>query len=74
MPGQGGQAVETFERTGRTLDLMYLGGGGIHGHPMGPAAGVAATRQAWDAAAAGISLEQQAQAHPELAAAIARFG
>jgi len=70
----GGQAVETFERTGRTLDLMYLGGGGIHGHPMGPAAGVAATRQAWDAAAAGISLEQQAQAHPELAAAIARFG
>ncbi|MEZ5861173.1 MAG: 3-oxo-isoapionate-4-phosphate decarboxylase OiaX [Geminicoccaceae bacterium] len=70
----GGQAVETYERTGRTLDLMYLGGGGIHGHPMGPAAGVAATRQAWDAAAAGISLEQQAQAHPELAAAIARFG
>jgi ribulose-bisphosphate carboxylase large chain len=70
----GGQAVETFERTGRTLDLMYLGGGGIHGHPMGPAAGVAATRQAWDAAAAGIPLERQAQAHPELAAAIARFG
>lgn len=70
----GGQAVETFERTGRTLDLMYLGGGGIHGHPMGPAAGVAATRQAWDAAAAGISLEEQAQAHPELAAALRKFG
>ncbi len=70
----GGQAVETFERTGRTLDLMYLGGGGIHGHPMGPAAGVAATRQAWAAAAAGISLEQQAKRHPELAAALRKFG
>jgi len=70
----GGQAVETYERTGRTLDLMYLGGGGIHGHPMGAAAGVAATRQAWDAAAAGISLEDHARDHPELAASLAKFG
>ncbi len=70
----GGQAVETYERTGRTLDLMYLGGGGIHGHPMGPAAGVAAIRQAWDAAEAGVSLDAHAQEHPELAAALAAFG
>lgn len=70
----GGQAVETYARTGCTLDLMYLGGGGIHGHPMGPAAGVAATRQAWAAAAVGISLEEQAKSHPELAAALKKFG
>lgn len=70
----GGQAVETYERTGRTLDLMYLGGGGIHGHPMGPAAGVRATRQAWAAAASGQSLEEAARTGPELAAALAKFG
>jgi 3-oxoisoapionate-4-phosphate decarboxylase len=70
----GGQAVETYERTGRTLDLMYLGGGGIHGHPMGPAAGIAATRQAWAAAEAGIPLPVYARDHPELARSLARFG
>lgn len=69
----GGQAVETFERTGRTLDLMYLGGGGIHGHPMGAASGVSAIRQAWDAASSGTSLEAYAQNHPELAAALAKW-
>ncbi len=70
----GGQAVETYERTGRTLDLMYLGGGGIHGHPMGPAAGVRAIRQAWDAAAKGLSLADKARDHPELAASLTKWG
>ena len=70
----GGQAVETYERTGRTLDLMYLGGGGIHGHPMGPAAGVRAIRQAWDAAAEGLSLADKARDHPELAASLTKWG
>lgn len=70
----GGQAVETYNRTGRTLDLMYLGGGGIHGHPMGPAAGVLAIRQAWAAAEADRSLEDYARDHPELAAALRKFG
>ncbi|MFD1810224.1 3-oxo-isoapionate-4-phosphate decarboxylase OiaX [Gemmobacter lanyuensis] len=36
----GGQAPETYARTGQRLDLMYLGGGGIHGHPGGAAAGL----------------------------------
>ena len=36
----GGQAPETFRRTGQTLDLLYLCGGGIVSHPGGPAAGV----------------------------------
>lgn len=69
----GGQAVETYQRTGRTLDLMYLGGGGIHGHPMGAASGVAAIRQAWDAARDDISLADKAKDHPELAAALAKW-
>ena len=70
----GGQAPDTYRRTGGTLDLMYLGGGGIHGHPLGAAAGVAAIRQAWVAAAAGMPLEEAAQSRPELAASLAKFG
>lgn len=70
----GGQAVETYRRTGQTLDLMYLGGGGIHGHPMGIAAGVRAIRQAWDCAAAGAKLADYAKDHPELAASLAKWG
>ncbi len=70
----GGQAVETFERTGRTLDLMYLGGGGIHGHPMGAKAGVTAIRQAWEAAEEGTSLPEYARTHPELAASLEKWG
>ncbi|WP_299815647.1 3-oxo-isoapionate-4-phosphate decarboxylase OiaX [uncultured Roseibium sp.] len=70
----GGQAVETYRRTGRTLDLMYLGGGGIHGHPMGAAAGVRAIRQAWKAAELDIELEDYARDQPELASALAKWG
>jgi ribulose-bisphosphate carboxylase large chain len=69
----GGQAEETFRRT-ETLDLMYLAGGGILAHPGGPAAGVAAIRQAWEAAAAGVSLEEHARGHVELRQAIEFFG
>ena len=50
----GGQAPETFARTGRTQDLLYLCGGGVVSHPGGPAAGVRAVRQAWEAAVAGV--------------------
>ena len=69
----GGQAVETYRRTGRSLDLMYLGGGGIHGHPMGAAAGVRAIRQAWKAAALDVELDDYAKDHPELASALAKW-
>lgn len=70
----GGQAVETYRRTGRTLDLMYLGGGGIHGHPMGAAAGVRAIRQAWKAAELDVELVDYARDHPELRAALDKWG
>jgi 3-oxoisoapionate-4-phosphate decarboxylase len=70
----GGQAPETYERTGKTIDLMYLCGGGIVSHPGGAGAGVRAVRQAWEAAAQGIPLETYAKEHPELAQSIATFG
>ena len=69
----GGQAVETYRRT-RTIDLLYLAGGGIAAHPGGPASGVRAIRQAWDAAVVGKSLEEAAAQYPELAQAIDKFG
>jgi ribulose-bisphosphate carboxylase large chain len=70
----GGQAPDTYARTGRTQDLLYLCGGGIVSHPSGPAAGVRAVRQAWEAAVAGVPLETYAKQHPELAQSLAFFG
>jgi ribulose-bisphosphate carboxylase large chain len=70
----GGQAPETYARTGQTIDLLYLCGGGIVGHPGGVGAGVRAVRQAWEATVAGIPLETYAADHPELAQSLAKFG
>jgi ribulose-bisphosphate carboxylase large chain len=70
----GGQAPDTYERTGRTIDLLYLCGGGIVSHPGGAAAGVRAVRQAWEAAVQGVPLAVYAKDHPELAQSIAKFG
>ncbi|TJV03669.1 MAG: ribulose 1,5-bisphosphate carboxylase [Mesorhizobium sp.] len=70
----GGQAPETYERTGRTVDLLYLCGGGIVSHPDGPGAGVRAVQQAWQAAVDGISLADYARSHVELARSIEKFG
>ena len=69
----GGQAPETYRQT-QTLDLMYLAGGGILAHPGGPAAGVAAIRQAWEAAAAGISLADYARDHAEVRQSLEFYG
>jgi len=69
----GGQAEETFRRT-QTVDLMYLAGGGILAHPGGAEAGVTAIRQAWEAAVAGVTLEEHAQEHIELRQALEFFG
>jgi ribulose-bisphosphate carboxylase large chain len=43
-------------------------------HPLGPAAGVRAIRQAWEAAVQGIDLETHAAAHPELRETLRAFG
>nr|WP_282576076.1 3-oxo-isoapionate-4-phosphate decarboxylase OiaX [Sinorhizobium meliloti] len=69
----GGQAPETYARTGHTTDLLYLCGGGIVSHPGGPGAGVRAVGQAWEAAVAGIPLADYARDHPELAQSLEKF-
>lgn len=55
-------------------DVVVNAGGGVHGHPMGAAAGGRAFRQAVDAVIKGQSLEQYAQRHEELRIAIERWG
>ena len=69
----GGQAPDTYARTGRTLDLIYLCGGGVVSHPGGPAAGVRAVRQAWQATVEGVPLETYAREHRELAQSLQKF-
>ncbi|WP_422650352.1 3-oxo-isoapionate-4-phosphate transcarboxylase/hydrolase [Cupriavidus sp. H18C1] len=67
------QAPDMFAMLGST-DLMHLAGGGIIGHPQGPAAGVRSMREAWEAAVAGIPLAEYARRQPALAAALEAFG
>jgi ribulose-bisphosphate carboxylase large chain len=69
----GGQAPETWRRT-RTLDLLYMAGGGIQAHPQGAAAGVRALQLWWEAAVEGLSVEQAAAKYPLLADSVAKFG
>jgi ribulose-bisphosphate carboxylase large chain len=69
----GGQAPETFRRTG-TVDLLYLAGGGIMAHPGGPAAGVRSLQTWWRAAVEGLDREQAAAKYPELKVSVEKFG
>jgi ribulose-bisphosphate carboxylase large chain len=72
--GQTGlQAPETYRRT-KTIDLLYMAGGGIMAHPSGPAAGVAALQQAWEAAVSGLEINEFAKTHSELRQQIEKFG
>ena len=67
------QAEPTWQRL-QSPDLIFLAGGGLFAHPGGIASGVNALRQAWDAAMAGVPLQQAATSHRELREAIATFG
>ena len=69
----GGQAFETWRST-KTVDLLYMAGGGIMAHPLGAAAGVKALQQAWKAAVEGLTLEQAAKAYHEFAMSVEKFG
>jgi ribulose-bisphosphate carboxylase large chain len=69
----GGQAPETFRRT-KTVDLLYMAGGGIMAHPDGAAAGVRSLRKWWEAAVEGLTLEQAAVKYPELKKSVEKFG
>ena len=68
-----GSALPIYAAT-RTVDVIHLAGGGIIAHPGGTAAGVLSMQQGWEAALAGATLEGYAQSHPELRAAIDKFG
>ena len=68
----GGQAFRTYELT-KTVDLLYLAGGGILAHPGGPASGVKALHQAWNGAVKGKTLEETAAECPEFAMSVQKF-
>lgn len=68
-----GLAPEIYRQLA-SCDLMHLAGGGIIGHPDGTAAGVQSMRQAWEAAALGVDLQQAAAHQSALARALSHFG
>ena len=67
------QAPGTLAALG-SPDLLFCAGGGIMAHPSGIAAGVQALRQAWDAAGAGIPLQDAAREQRFLREALEKFG
>ncbi len=72
-----GQNVFTPHPTWDALhstDLLMLAGGGIAAHPDGAAAGVRSLRDSWEAAQAGIALEDAALGSEPLARAVEFFG
>jgi len=69
----GGQACETYRRT-KTVDLLYMAGGGIMAHPDGPAAGVRSLQKWWEAAVEGLTMEQAAAKYSELKKSVEKFG
>ena len=66
------QVHDTYAALG-SPDLIYAAGGGIMAHPGGPAEGVTALRDAWDAALAGETAQARAARSPALAAALGKF-
>ncbi|MFX1513940.1 MAG: type III ribulose-bisphosphate carboxylase [Promethearchaeota archaeon] len=69
-PGVLPELLEVYE----TTDIGIQVGGGIHGHPDGTHAGAKATVQAIEAWKDGITLEEKAETHPELAKALEKWG
>lgn len=71
--GQSAKQVPGTWEALRSMDLIYTAGGGILAHPMGPAAGVASLREAWEAVVAGIPMADYARERPALAAALETY-
>lgn len=59
---------------GYGIDCILQAGGGIHGHPGGTVAGAKAMFQAVDAWKNGVSIQDYAKDHAELAAALDKWG
>ncbi len=72
VPGGSDSALtlETVYRKVGSVDFGFVPGRGIFGHPMGPKAGAASIRQAWEAIRLGVPIEIYAQGRPELQAMI----
>jgi ribulose-bisphosphate carboxylase large chain len=68
--GQGVKQVPGTYAAMDSTDLIVTAGGGILAHPGGPAAGVTAFRDAWDAAMRGVPQAEYAATHPALQAAL----
>jgi len=68
-----GSAIDIYAAT-KTTDVVHLAGGGIIAHPDGTAAGVRSMQQGWEAALAGVPLDEYAKDHDELRNAIKKFG
>jgi ribulose-bisphosphate carboxylase large chain len=66
------QAAGTYQALG-SIDLIFACGGGIIAHPKGMAAGVASLHEAWDAAVAGIPIDEYARTHENLRASLESF-
>lgn len=76
VPG-GSDSAATLEAVWRRLghaDFGFVPGRGVFNHPLGPRAGAASLRQAWNALAAGVPVAEWAHRHPELRAALDAFG
>lgn len=56
------------------VDILYLAGGGIHGHPDGSTAGAKAMMQAVEAYMNNIPIEEAVKKYPELKKAIEKWG
>ena len=57
----------------KSIELLFLAGGGIIGHPSGVKAGVQSLREAWQAAVEGVPLDEYAKTHPALREAFTAF-
>lgn len=76
VPG-GSDSAATLERVYQNIgnvDFGFVPGRGVFGHAMGPRGGAASLRQAWEAIAAGVDVNEYARERPELAAAMEQFG
>ena len=68
-----GSSPELAEKL-KSVDFGIVPGRAVFSHPMGPKAGAASLLQAWKAFQTNLSLEEYAQNHLELKAAIEAFG
>lgn len=55
-------------------NIIIQAGGGVHGNPLGTSKGATAMRQAIDSVMNNIPLKEYARTHPELQAALSKWG